>query len=819
MPAKDEEKPLLSKLETKERNAIEDMDDIGDTNTNFALAAQLSVRTAVMMMILAGLVWIPAMGKPFPAQIVGKVPLLICLFVFTVNPLMGTAIQNAIGGINGTFWACLHMWVMNGIMPGGMKEGMSSTSSTAIFGWANFVIFLFVTLWIKCGLGTKMFALATDIGFMLAFLDPKSTLPFSENFTISSQGTAVNTLLATVLGTLAAPALNLLPYPLSFSTRVMKENAVKASKDTGKLFAFIIDYYGGSEASVVVESCVKHAAGLRAELDGLGGPIGSAFFEGFDLGNAGTVRCLMESHQGLMNNIYDRLRAILIVVQTEDFGPSHTAIMDKIRNASMRVALATKKLLVAVTEAATDGNISSAEKEELKSLVSEAKAAIKQLAKDFDGARRALDKPIATDLLGENYFVLTISAYSRLVVDYAEMMMTNPPQSAGLGAVIVGNLKSTWDFSAMTEKFNMAFTFVHFLAIFVSWLYAVYVDNFGGGCVITAVFLMSTAPCPDIQVFLNVLNAVVLAVVLGTMVFQGTCGTGMGDYLLPATAFVLWMIGLYGYFAKSLFLLPCVVFVAITPFRWVVHCPTGEIGAGARALWGGMVATVLAIFFVCGFQYTLAVDRANNLATNELDGAFGGLRKAFDALWSHKDATEPMGVVPGHLGTGGGYCASAAIEPRFWRNAWKKGLYMGIAGHLETIRLDILMIWFAMAGSDGNPDTVNIFNSFENETEFKSVKEDLNGTLEDAHALVISLLSHEGGHFKGLSNLKNTTGIDTLGALPDLIKHLESALKFPAEAPENMEDDELCMISTVCFLLDATIKHIAAVICDAARQA
>merc|ERR1719424_1942249 len=44
-------------------------------------------------MILAGLVWIPAMGKPFPAQIVGKVPLLICLFVFTVNPLMGTAIQ------------------------------------------------------------------------------------------------------------------------------------------------------------------------------------------------------------------------------------------------------------------------------------------------------------------------------------------------------------------------------------------------------------------------------------------------------------------------------------------------------------------------------------------------------------------------------------------------------------------------------------------------------------------------------------------------------------------------------------------------------
>merc|ERR1719424_424544 len=130
---------------------------------------------------------------------------------------------------------------------------------------------------------------------------------------------------------------------------------------------------------------------------------------------------------------------------------------------------------------------------------------------------------------------------------------------------------------------------------------------------------MSTSVCPDIQAFLNVLNAVILAVVFGTMVFQTTCGTGFGDYLLPFAAFLLWTVGLYGYFAKSVFLLPCVVFVALTPFRWVTSCPTGEIAAGARAIWGGMVSFILALFFVCGFQYSLAVDRANNLATNSLD--------------------------------------------------------------------------------------------------------------------------------------------------------------------------------------------------------
>merc|ERR1719379_1794423 len=181
------------------------------------------------MCLLAAIVWIPAVRKPFPNQIQARIPLVICLFVFTINPLLGTAIQNAFCGIIGTFWACVHMWVMNGIFPGGMKEGMSPTSACAIFGWANFLIFTFVILISKCGLGTKMFALATDIGFMLAFLDPASTVPFSENFTISSQGTAVNTMVATCMGCLAAPLMNLIPYPLAFAYNNMKNNAVAAS--------------------------------------------------------------------------------------------------------------------------------------------------------------------------------------------------------------------------------------------------------------------------------------------------------------------------------------------------------------------------------------------------------------------------------------------------------------------------------------------------------------------------------------------------------------------------------------------------------------
>merc|ERR1719235_1422447 len=746
------------------------------------------------MCLLASIVWVPAIRQPFPNQIQARVPLMVCLFVFTINPLLGTAIQNAICGIIGTFVACFHMWVMNGIFPGGMKEGMSPTSATAIFGWANFLIFTFLVLFCKCGIGTKMFALATDIGFMLAFLDPKSTLVFSENFTISTQGTAVNTMIATIIGCVAAPLMNLLPYPMTTAFSCMKGNAVKAAADTAMLFEAIVEYYAGSEASVVVAVEVKHAVDLRAELDEMGGAIGAGWFERFDIGTPGTIRALMDSHLGLLNNVYDRLRAILVVVQTEDFGASHTAVMEKIGSSSMKLALATSKLLNSVTAAATDGDISDSEKAQLASEVAEAKSAMKALAKDFDAVRKSLNKPVSADLLGENFFVLTISAYARLVIDYSEMMTTKPPKGAGFGAALMGGLKSTWDMKSMTERFNMNFTIVHFTALLISWLFSVYMDNWGGGCVITAVFLMSPSVCPDIQAFLNVLNAVVLAVIVGTLIFQWTCGLGpgIGNYLLPFTAFVMWIIGMYGVFAKSAFLLPCLVFVALTPFRWVTSCPTGEIAAGARGLWAGMVANVIAIVIVCSFQFFLAVDRASNLASAKLDEAFTGLKDAFDAFWNQEDATGPMGSVSGSCGSGSGYCNSAKIEPRMYRCPWKAGLYLEVVSHVQTIRLDILMLWFAMAGSDGKPDA--IFSKFAEAGEFKSVKEDLNGTLEDAHALAIAMLGHEGGHFTGLSTIKNTTDIDELGALPGLISHLNGKLKFPAAAPDSMEDDELCQV-------------------------
>merc|ERR1719240_716669 len=95
----------------------------------------------------------------------------------------------------------------------------------------------------------------------------------------------------------------------------------------------------------------------------------------------------------------------------------------------------------------------------------------------------------------------------------------------------------------------------------------------------------------------------------------------------------------------------------------------------------------------------------------------------------------------------------------------------------------------AMNGSQGQPD--KLFRTFSATPEFKSIQMDL----------------------------KTTTGIDELEALPNLVKNLNGGdLPFPAVPGESMEDDDLCQISTLLLMLDSTVKHVAALLKKPVKQ-
>lgn len=797
---------LVSKIDTADRETLVEVHDIARTNRNFPVATQLAVRGTILMCLMSMWVWIPALSNVLDLP---SMALTACLFVFTVNPKMGVAIQNGISGFLGTLWAILHVWFMNAVFPGGLSPDDAQTSWCAVFGWANFVIFLWVLLWCKCGIGMKMFALSYDIGFCLAFLNPHNPTVFN------GAGVTTKTLIATLIACLLAPLMNLLPYPMSSSYTTMKARAQQASKDTARLFEAAVKYYCGTTGySIVIETELKHSSDLRAELDDMSSDISSAWFETFDAGKYGTVRALMETHLSVLNEIHDRLRATLIAMQTEDFGADHVRTMGRVRASCIQVAEASADLLCYITDAATDGTFDAGEKAEIQRRIMAAKDAVRALARDFDMSRRLLNQPVNQNMLGECFFVISLSAYARVVWEYGETMLNKPPEGVSFGTAFVNGIKSTWDWSALTGPVNMNFTIKHFIAIFLCWMYAVYVDGFSGACVITSVFLINAALCPDIQAFLNVMNAVILAFLFGSMVFKVACfSPDHGLWVLPLLAALLWFAGLYCMFSKSLLSTSALFIVALTPFKLVKLCPAdaSSVHADAAGEMHVIKANVLAILFVSSVQYLLSYDRPSMIAVDTLHDAFQGVRSSFDLFWKACDAREAMGPVASALDTGLGYNASARIEPRLFRYPWKGDFYDEVIAKLRQVRLDILMMVMAMGGSDGKPD--NVFKKISKIPEFISVRNDMTQTLEDAHTLVIGLLSSEGASYDGLKFVKDLETIDRLDDLPKLIENLsKSGITFPMELTGTLEDDELCQLSTVFMMLDYAVKHIADIV-------
>merc|ERR1719235_915661 len=145
--------------------------------------------------------------------------------------------------------------------------------------------------------------------------------------------------------------------------------------------------------------------------------------------------------------------------------------MRRIKDSCYKVATCTEDLLNYITDAACDGSFNAGERSEIEGKIAATKLAVAKLAQDFQDAR-GRGSGINESIFGECFFVVSLSAYARLVWEYGEIMLKNPPQGTSFGADMIGAIKATWDLKALTEPMNMNFTIKHFIAIFLCWMYS-----------------------------------------------------------------------------------------------------------------------------------------------------------------------------------------------------------------------------------------------------------------------------------------------------------------------------------------------------------
>jgi len=811
-------KPLLNRRWLAEY----EKEPVGGWPGNHAFRNQvmLAFRTAFFGTVLACVVWMPE-TKPYVDQsLVKYIPVSVLMIFFSMSPVFGGIVGNATAALLGTFFAVFNIFMMRGFFSDGRVPGDSHFSPASIAGWLNVMIFNFIFVGGDFRPGVKLFAMANNTGFMLAFLNPADQTVFSKNFKINPNGTAVNCLKITAVGCFLTMLANLLPVPYGFATKDMKANARRVSAYVAKNFISSVDYYSGSGASIIIEKQLESTQIVEAQVGSLGGSIGSAWYEGFDIGSAGTVRKLHEVHSGLMGSLLEITKAIEIAIKTEDFTESHIKVMNAIGGSSAQLANNVGDLLMTVTDAAADGDISASEKADLKNKEVTIQQDLKALAKDFNAVRQEWD-PIHKELLNESFFVFALSAYARKVSEYSQMMRENTPKGESVGTVAWQSFKSVFTLEGASPSHGPIAARC-WLAVLIGFIYGVFMDNYGGACAVTVVFLQSTRVAPDILASLKCLQAVVIACVLSAIIFANSCKSGYGDIVLPLVSFSFWWLMLYVAFSGCSFATIGILSAGLSPFTLVVRCPPVEEvsgSGGAVGLWIGIRGFILALCIMSLAEFFSASETLAKLSYTALNNAIVKVQAAMAQIWIDEDPTECIGPVGGLLGDAKIYGSAAVQEPRTWRAKWKFDLMDEVATWVGFLKLDVSIMRAAMCGADGK--TGGVFEVLNKVPAFDAMKKDLEGTIEQARQITFDLLSHEWGAFGGMSTLNDLDGLSELDGYDEAIKDVntQEEIKFPEEEILTIEDDLLCQISIIFVMLDYQVSRVAHIIGSCVKHA
>jgi hypothetical protein len=816
MPKNDDVEAAVVPKDRREWLEEFEFEPVGGLPGNYKFGRQvlLALRCAAFGVLLSSIVWFPAVGDNVPADWKKYVPVGVMVIFFNLSWHFGSVVGASTAAIQGTFYACLNIFLLRGFFPDGRTPEMGHMSTASVVGWLDVAVFNMFFLSTDMRMGVKMFALANNTGFLLCYLNPQDQTPFSKNFKINPNGTAVNCLKVAIVASIFACLANLLPIPEGFASVDMKKNAKRVSAYMAKNFITCVDYYSGSKATVDIEKQMRATEKLQAEVDGLGGVIGSAWYEGFDIGSKGTVRNLHDAHAGLMGELMNTMKAVEIAMKTEDFGPSHIVLMDGCKEQCMNLVESSGELLCKVTASAGDGDVSASEDEELGAIDARVEDDLKALGQAFNTVRQNY-KCISQEALNESFFVFALSVYARKVREFSNKVRKNENLGQTFFAMVSNTFLSTFDPAGSMGDMAGPIAVRSWTALMLAFLYGVMIDNYTGACCITIVFFLSLRAAPNIGETLKGLTASTIASVVAAIIMQRTCETGQGFWLLPTCTFIYWWAMMYLNFSGCNYALVGLLAAALSPFTLVAVCPTSmDPNAAAPGLLIAVRGFVMALFLMSCAEYLSAPDSLSKLAYDYIDKAIEHIVKGLKMTWNDESPTAVLGPVGDYLGKALLYGNAAREEPRLWMCPWKADLCAEVAKWLGFMKLDLLTMHSAMTGADG--ETGSVFAVLNQVQAFQRMRTDFDDTLKMAQEITYSLLKHESGIYKGMGKLQGLEGIDELEDYADAlaaVNEVKEYIKFPSnDEITTIEDDLLCQISIIFVMMDYATKRIGAII-------
>jgi hypothetical protein len=468
-------------------------------------------------------------------------------------------------------------------------------------------------------------------------------------------------------------------------------------------------------------------------------------------------------------------------------------------------------LLMTATKS-TEPTMTADEEKTLEDMEDAVKQGITKLAAEFDKSRRAFKKPLNRELMSESAFAFALSSFARRIVEYSVMLRTNKPTGATWMEAFEDTVKAHTGVQTPTLE-GARFIARYMIGLMLCFLFSMYWDNFSPACAITGVFLLNDRPSPDIKGSLDLMLAIVVGSVVGTLLFSWSCRTGHGDAALPVVFFCLLFPSTWVAHSRSSFSTIGFFVAALAPFSMVKACPAPELASSSQnavGLWAGIRARSIAMFILTICEFVFMEKKHSVFATDYYDNATKAIQTAFDSLWKGADPKPALDDASKGTSNAISFGAGAKVEPRFGGCEWKTEFLQSSCDANSHLRVDVLMLYRGMKGVDGNSD--NITALLTKAPAFKLMQEEFDKTLQAARVMATDVLLHTNGEHTQLAAFESLSNLDTLAGMENAFEDLNACLKFPDNAPETMEADPICQLALIITMLELAKKHVADIV-------
>jgi len=843
-------------LEEEQIEAEAEAEEVGASVIVFQGHIGLSMRTSFVTTLLALPVVIPAWNTYFnsipglPAWM-AMIPGGVCLMVvFTVYQNLGNTLQLAWQGAAGTFIGCCWSHVMSATMPYGAS---GEHYDPYIMNAANIGLIVF-TYWLNLSKNVRMFIVSYHVFFVMALQNPNADPLMNTTWAINWTAQTTTTMCTALIGMVGAVLVVAFPTPLTAKSHA-RRSAGSIAQKTCDMVDHLFVYYQRSEPSVTITQLEVEALQLAGKVQAMRGDIEAAWWEHLDIGRGGKVRSLLTRHVGMLSTLSDNIFAMQICISREDFGNTHVQCMAKIKGRVSALLITSRELLVKATEAAGDGDIDKSEEAALRALMDQVTDCISQLAKNFNQTRKVMfpTKVINVDLQAESFFVYCLSIHARLIVEYTQKMLDEPPKTTSVLTHMVVAFKGVFNFTMMKASLNKSsFAFRGSLEILIMYYMGMYLFeyNAAGACCIS--LLLSDFAGSAMVKNLGRLQAVVLAAIVPHVIarLQGTsCDPAIASLKAFSifafevlTCYIYYSSATYGYigcltaaFALSTLIYPCTL-------ESSAEAAASEL-TYSFAQYTKILQTTIACIVMMTVDSILSGGRASDLGTNSLLKALMSVDAWFQAVFMTrlpegdvkgamekredfmKDAAfakeiqrtfngpRQTGTISGHLNMADMLGAEADKEPRYHRAAWPTAFFNRCVRIGHILRANLNMVEQVLQGSRSESLYTDIFGKIRETREWKAVQDDVVNTLGDAIFMVQEVLHNETAKplpdvAEKAATMENSDKLEAMDALFVTIN--KSGLKYPPDQGlDSLEEDVICRINVILMLMDASVGNVA----------